>query len=158
MLFPRGTKTPAREENYVDEVHAGAILATVYALQARWYEMKKEVAELNWHRATRRKQFKEARTATTVQEDHAMATEEDLQKARDALHQAQEERDEARAVYQTHCLSLPRSWQIRACSSFVKSWTMPNGSWNTFVHREVSQLLRQMSPTCKLNYRSRMLH
>ncbi len=89
-----------REEAHVDEVHVGAILVTVHALQTRRDELKKEVAELNQNQVTWRKQLKDTWKATVVHEDHAFAGEQKLEKTRDALHRAQAERDEGQAVYQ----------------------------------------------------------
>ena len=46
-----------QEETHVDEVHAGAILATIHALQNKWDALRKEVKELKQHRITRRRQL-----------------------------------------------------------------------------------------------------
>ncbi len=49
------------EVTHVDEAHAGALLATIHALQQKCDELKEEVRKLKTHRALRRKQLKEAR-------------------------------------------------------------------------------------------------
>ncbi len=88
------------EETHMDEVHAGAILATIHALQNRWDELRKEVVEMKQHRTSGHKQLREARKETKDQTVCADAAEADLQRVRDALHQAEEERDEAQAAHQ----------------------------------------------------------
>ena len=54
-------KSLQEEETHVDETHAGAIVATIYALQKKRDELWEEVNKLKVHRTLRRKQLKEAR-------------------------------------------------------------------------------------------------
>ena len=85
------------EETHVDETHAGAILATIYALQQKRDELNEEVWKLKAHRDLRRKQLREARAETKAQEACADVAEKKLQGVEDALQQAVRERDAARA-------------------------------------------------------------
>ncbi len=85
------------EETHVDEAHAGALLATIYALQQKRDELKEEVQKLTANRIQRRKQLKEARKAKIEAEKRADAAEKQLQGVEDALQQAVRERGAGRA-------------------------------------------------------------
>ncbi len=85
------------EETHVDEAHAGALLATIYALQQKRDELKEEVRKLKAHRTLRRKQLREARKEKEDAEARADAAEKQLQGVEDALQQAVRERDAALA-------------------------------------------------------------
>ncbi len=85
------------EETHVDEAHAGALLATIYALQQKRDELKEEVRTLKTHRALRRKQLQEARAETKKVQARLDAAEKKLQTTEDALQQTVRERDAARA-------------------------------------------------------------
>ncbi len=63
------------EETHVDEAHAGALLATIYALQQKRDELKEEVRKLAANRIRRRKHLKEARKAKKEAEARADAAE-----------------------------------------------------------------------------------
>ena len=90
-------KKAVEEETHVDEAHAGALLATIYALQEKHEELKEEVRKLKAHRALRRKQLREARKATGDVQVHLDAAEKKLREVEGALQQAVRERDAARA-------------------------------------------------------------
>ncbi len=85
------------EETHVDEAHAGALLATIYALQQKHDELKEEVRTLKTHRALRHKQLREARAETKKVQARLDAPEQKLQTTEDALQQTVRERDAARA-------------------------------------------------------------
>ncbi len=88
------------EETHMDETHAGTILATIYALQQKRDELKKEVRKLKAHQTLRRKQLREARTEKSEVQACLDAAEKKLQEVEDALQQAVRERDAALAAHQ----------------------------------------------------------
>ncbi len=58
-----------QEETNVEETHAGTLLATVHALQARRAALKLEVAELKHHKKNGQRQLREAAQETRAMEE-----------------------------------------------------------------------------------------
>ena len=85
------------EETHVDEAHAGAVLATVHALQKERDELEGEVKQLKAHQALCRRQLREAWSGKKEGSERAAAAEKRLQEVENALQQAIRARDAARA-------------------------------------------------------------
>ncbi len=84
----------------MEESHSGTVLATIYALQWKWDELRKEVNELKKQRSARRKKLKAIAKEVTEEKARANAAEKKLQGVRDTLQQVEKERDEAQAAQQ----------------------------------------------------------
>ncbi len=88
-----------REETYVDEVHAGANLSTVHALQDWRDALKLQASSIKpeWDEAKR--QARDTRRVKRIMDDLVSTSKWVPKEGQDAFHQAQAERDKAQAVH-----------------------------------------------------------
>ncbi len=124
----------------MDEDHAGAILATIHALQNKRDELRKEVVELKQHQTSRHKQLREARQETKDQKARAATAKGDLQRVLDALHQTEEEWDEAQVSHQKALTKSTQTLAEQGVQQLLQELATTKKSWNISAPKEVSRL------------------